>query len=384
MRAVCVVVCMVGLIGLVSPCSHAQGIQALEKEITELVDRVSESIVSIGALADRPGSGPASRSVGSGVVFDRGSLILTTASVVGYAKEVEVITRHGLKYKGEVVGMDPASDLAVVRAEGADLRSTPFSRGRALLPGSWIFVVGNAFGSLPSVSMGVLSGLTSPVKDDMGQDMLRLAVPINPGDMGAPVVNTRGEVVGIVVGRISLNPWAYSARGPEPVPSNMSVAIPADRALAIAKEIVATGGKKRGFLGVRVMEMSDDMKSRLTEPTLKGVVVTEVMPTSPAESIGIVTGDVITAFASKKIQSVSSLLETVGATKPGDVVPITYMRGPKHLTDQVRVARFLSEYMRQQARSYSQKPQDIDARIQSIKAEIDNLKADLKELEDKR
>ena len=383
MRALLVVLCAAALVGLVSSSSPAQSIQALEKEMTDLVDRVSPSIVSVGALSDR-GPLPLARSVGCGVVFDREGLVLTTASVVGYAKEVEVATSRGDKYKGKVVGLDPATDLAVIRVEGADLRPATLSSRPALRPGSWIFVIGNAFGSLPSVSMGVVSGLTSPVKDDMGQEMLRLAVPINPGDTGAPVVNTKGEVVGIVMGRISFNPFAYPARSPDLVPSSMSLAIPVDRALRIAREIVETGGKERGFLGVRVMELSDDLGTRMGDRTLKGVVVTEVLPMSPAESIGIVSGDLITALASRKTETVSALLETVAATKPGDLVPISYVRRSKTFDDRVRVARFVSEYAREQAAGRNLQPQSASERIEAIKAEIERLRADLKRLEERR
>ena len=132
--------------------------------------------------------------------------MLTTASVVGYARKVEITTSRGEHYPGVVVGTDPASDIAVIRAEGADLRPAALPRGKSLRPGSWVFVLGNAFGSLPSVSMGVVSGLTSEVRDDMGREMLRLSVPINPGDTGAPVVNCKGRGSGDCRGQDLLQP----------------------------------------------------------------------------------------------------------------------------------------------------------------------------------
>jgi S1-C subfamily serine protease len=318
------------------------------------------------------------------VVFDQGGLILTTASVVGAAGEVEVTTRRGHKYKGKVLGMDPAMDLAVVKAEGAELRPAVFSRGRVLPPGSLIFVVGNAFGSLPSVSMGVVSGLAAPASDEGGAETLRLSVAIYPGDMGAPVVDARGEVVGLLVGRISFSPWAYASRGPERVPSSMSVAIPAERALALAREIVKTGSKERGFLGVRVMDLTDDMRTQLGDRKLKGVVVTEVLVPSPAESVGIAPGDVITALGTGKVATVSSLLESLAKTKPGDVVAVSYTRGSLESTSRVRVSRFVSEYLRQQAKASAAEPPDVGAQIKYIRSEIDRLEAGLKGLETRK
>jgi len=384
MRMTLAVGCVIALAGLGAGTSTAQDIQALEKDITGLVDRTGEAVVSIGAYAGPPGSTQGARSVGCGVVFDQGALILTTASVVGAAGEVEVTTRRGHKYKGKVLGMDPAMDLAVVKAEGAELRPAVFSRGRVLPPGSLIFVVGNAFGSLPSVSMGVVSGLAAPASDEGGAETLRLSVAIYPGDMGAPVVDARGEVVGLLVGRISFSPWAYASRGPERVPSSMSVAIPAERALALAREIVKTGSKERGFLGVRVMDLTDDMRTQLGDRKLKGVVVTEVLVPSPAESVGIAPGDVITALGTGKVATVSSLLESLAKTKPGDVVAVSYTRGSLESTSRVRVSRFVSEYLRQQAKASAAEPPDVGAQIKYIRSEIDRLEAGLKGLETRK
>lgn len=381
----------VALIGLVTTCAFAQTLESLEAEITAMVERASESIVSVNAVTDVGGK-LVSRSVGCGVVFDRDGLVLTTTSVVGHAKQVDVVSASGTRHRGRVVGIDPASDIAVVKVEGARMVPAAFTKGRPLRPGSWIFVLGNAFGSLPSVSMGVVSGFSSPVRDDMGEEMLRISVALNPGDTGAPVVDARGEVVGIAVGRISFNPWSSSgfmAEGAPPgmgflQPSGMSVAIPAERAISIAKDIVLTGGKERGFLGVRVVELSDDMRSHIGDRALEGVVVTEVVASSPAESAGIVPGDVITDFATRQVRSVSSLLETVGKTKPGDVVTVTYIRDSKQLTSDVRISPFLSEYLRGQAAGPRVNPRDVGTRIEDIKSEIERLKADLKDLETKR
>jgi S1-C subfamily serine protease len=390
MRRAFAVACAAGLMALVSSAG-AQSIEAIEREITEMVERVSESIVSISATAEHGGRTVA-RSVGCGVVFDRDGLVLTTASVVGRATEVDLVTSGGAKYRGQVLGTDPASDIAVVKVVGANLKPAVLAKQRTLRPGSWVFVLGNAFGSLPSVSMGVLSGLTAPVKDDMGREMLRLSVPINPGDTGAPVVNTKGEVVGIAVGRISFSPWAYSGYFDETQaygfgglqPSSMSVAVPAERAVATARDIVATGGKVRGFLGVRVVELSDDMRNHLGDPVLQGVVVTQVVASSPAESIGLAPGDVITAFGSQHLDSVSSLLQAVGATKPGSLVTVDFIRDSRRVTQQVRLTPYLSEYLRDNAERSSMNPNDVGARIDYIRAEIERLKANLKELEDRQ
>jgi S1-C subfamily serine protease len=165
--------------------------ESLDSEITSMVDRMSESIVSIAAVSGSaavPGGGAfVSRSVGTGVVFDDEGLVLTTASVVGYANRVEVGTSDGMKFVGEVVGIDPATDLAVVRVDNLRAKPAPISKKKSILPGSLVFVIGNSYGKLPSVTMGVISNAPSPLGEDGGEEMLRMTVPVNPGNTGSPV-----------------------------------------------------------------------------------------------------------------------------------------------------------------------------------------------------
>jgi serine protease Do len=380
----------------------AQTIGTIEKNITDLVDKTSQSIVSIAAVsAKAPGlTGsradalrPTAKSIGCGIVYERDGLILTTTSVVGYARVVDVGTRDGAFYKGVVIGTDPASDLAIVKVEDGDLTPATFGGSAAILPGSWVLVLGNAFGSLPSVSMGVASSVPS-ARDKAGEQMLRLCVPINPGDIGGPVVNTKGEVIGIVVGRLSFQPRSYSVRwgsggafgfGGPVQPSNMSVALPAVRALEIAREVQEKGGKERGFLGVQVMELSDEIRQKMGSRDLEGAVVIDVVPGSPAESVGMVPWDVIMTFDSQGIASVASLRDLVEGKKPGDVVDITYLRGTKTVDENVRIAPFVQEYLR---RTYPAEEvlnaEEVGARIRDLKSQIERLQRQLERLEEKR
>ncbi|MGD8629058.1 MAG: S1C family serine protease, partial [bacterium] len=190
----------------------ARGIKDLEQEMIGLVDGVSESIVSVTAhsgqvkVADETGNADLqaqARSVGCGVVYDEGGMILTSATVIGYATSVDISTSDGSHYTGTVVGVDPASDLAVVRADTDELKPARFAAEARLLPGSVILVLGNAFGSLPSVSLGMVSNIASGGQEEGTGSMFGLSVAINPGDIGGAVVNTDGEVIGLVIGRLT-------------------------------------------------------------------------------------------------------------------------------------------------------------------------------------
>ena len=367
----------------------AQGIDAIERDMIRLVDGVSESIVSVAAISAHPGA----RSVGCGIVFDEAGLILTTASVVGYARQVEVGTRDGRRFEGSVVGSDAASDLAVIRVEGAGLKAAGLGDAEALKAGSLVFVVGNAFGSLPSVSMGIVSEPAAGGGEEAGEPVLRLSVAINPGDIGGPVVNTAGEVVGIVIGRLTFQSRYQAVKVHDrstvrfsgaAQPSSMTVAMPARRAVAMASEMMEMGRREPGFLGVQVLDLTEEMRKRLTSHD-NGVVVTHVVTASPAESIGIVPGDVITMFGTRAVESVGILRDAVRAASPGDVADIEFVRGSKTISEGVRIGRLVPQYVREASFGAERLgPEEVRARIEDLKDEIEVLRTQLKDLEKKQ
>jgi len=392
------IACIAALVStgaLSGSAAAASRIESLDTEITSLVDRMSESIVSIAAVtqdAGIPGAGFVSRSVGTGVVFDEGGLILTTASVVGYARRVEVGTSEGLKYMGEVVGIDPATDLAVIRVSDLKARPARISKKKDILPGSLVFVIGNSYGKLPSVSMGVISTRPSQLGEDGGEEMLRMSVPVSPGNTGSPIVSSSGDVIGLLVGRLSMQPMSYTMRMSEGgvrdltqviQPSNMSVGLPAHRLRDIAEEIIEGGGKRPGFLGVRVVEATFLLEdSDETAEGAEGVVVTSVVSGSPAESIGLEAGDIIWKFGADNVLTSAGLREMVSSSEPGSVVTLSLKRGPDYLDRDVRIVGRSPEQLRQAA--FSLGPEDIDRRIQMIQIEIDRMEKELKRLEGAR
>jgi S1-C subfamily serine protease len=376
--------------------SAANRIESLDSEITDLVDRISESVVSIAAVSRSADSRGAerlvSRSVGTGVIFDKGGLILTTASVVGYAARVEVGTAAGETHTGEVVGIDPATDLAVISVEELKARPAHMSEKRNLLPGSIVFVIGNSYGRLPSVSMGVISNAPAPLGEDGGEEMIRMSVPVNPGNTGAPIVSSSGEVIGLLVGRLSMQPMSYSMRIHERgfydfaqvlQASHMSVALPAYRLRRIAEEIIEKGTKRPGFLGVRVVEAAAPFPEGTRPPDdMAGVVVTAVVAGSPAESIGLEAGDIIWKFGASDVLTPTVLREMVSSSAPGSVVTISFIRGSDSVARDVRIASRSPEQLRRAA--YRLRPEEIDMRIKMIQHEIDRMEKELERLEEAR
>jgi S1-C subfamily serine protease len=393
-------ICLAVIMISAATSGSAQGLSSMEQDVVRLVDEVSKSIVSVAAISGNvPSSGRSpftsaqtAKSVGCGVIFDKEGLILTTASVVGYTEHVEVVTHDGHKLRAAVVGIDPESDIAVVKVDRTDLKPAPFGSGGGIRPGSMIFVLGNAFGSLPSVSMGVVSNVTGPVVDARGDAVLRLSVPINPGDIGGPVVSSGGEVIGIVIGRLTFRSGYRSIRMGEGAAfgfaggalqtSNMTVALPTARVIDVARDIVRTGGTERGFLGVQVVDVSDEIRESMGTPDLRGVRVTHVVGGSPAESIGLRVGDIITALGPRSVETVEFLRDAISGFGPGDLVDISYLRGERSSSDVVRVTRRMPEFVREASLAEEQlKPDELRARINSLRFEIERLNQQLKELE---
>ncbi len=380
----------------VSSLVAAAGIGEVEKEIVDLVADVSSSIVSVTSVSPHFHSAgqvtpfaPRSRSVGCGIVFDKEGHILTTSTVVGNANEVEIGTCSGRAYRGAVLGTDRVSDVAVVKVENLDLEPARFAVEDDIKPGSLVFVVGNAFGSLPSVSMGVVSAIEKDV--DQGVTSLRLAVPISPGDVGGPVVNSQGEVIGIVLGRLTLRSTygtGRSSRGGSlslttlTQPSNLAVAMPSSKLGEICKEIIQKGSIRRGYFGVRVLDLTDEMRERMRNKDIQGVVVVDVMKGSPAESVGIRPGDVITDFNSTPVVSVESLRNQVLDTSPGEVVQIGFRRGATRHNRKVRIANHVPGYLNLPASLQSVSDAEIlRSRIEDLKREIRQLQDELKRLD---
>jgi S1-C subfamily serine protease len=396
MRAFPVAVLVVAVASATATCSEMVSVAGLEAEMTALVDRIGQSVVSVAAYSEAGGGfhrgGYAARTVGCGIIFDAEGLILTTASVVGTAGTVEIGLGGDRKLEGEVLGRDPGSDLAVVRVEDEDLKAAAFSRGTEPLPGSLVLVLGNAFGVLPSVTMGMVSSVVPAARSPEGESMIRISAPINPGDIGGPVIDTRGEVVGILIGRISFHSQMGSLRisdrttirvGSQLEASNMSVAVPAERALEAANRIVREGDRPRGFLGIKVVDLSGDPEESIGEVGESGVMITEVVHGSPAESIGLAPGDIITLFGGDPVESVTSLRQAVVDTRPGDLVRIGYTRDSAPVENRVRIASFMPEYVRQASFVRRRlEPDEVKARIEQLKAEIEALKSQVRELEE--
>ncbi|HEX5596415.1 MAG TPA: trypsin-like peptidase domain-containing protein [Micromonosporaceae bacterium] len=278
-------------------------------DLPAIAASVQDSVVSISAGAGE----------GSGVVLSADGFILTNNHVVDEAgRNVEVVFANGRTASAKVIGTDPRSDLAVIKADRvSDLAAATFGDSDAIRVGDTVLALGSPLGLQGSVTAGIISAKNRTIRaggDDPGRravsisGLLQTDAPINPGNSGGALVNTRGEVIGI-------NTAIATAGQGNTGNIGVGFAIPSNKAKAIA-EILKEGGKvSHPHLGVEISTAEGG-----------GALVGRVVPGSPADRIGLRKGDVVTRFGDKVIENAEDLTTAVQARKAGDQVELTYKR----------------------------------------------------------
>lgn len=271
--------------------------------------------------------------LGSGVIIDERGYILTNEHVVSDADEIEVILSDGRKIKGTVKGSDPRSDLAVVKIEADDLPVAVLGDSDKVRIGQWVMAVGNPFGFLmsnpqPTITVGVVSALHRSFSyrgmyaHRYYGDLIQTDAAINRGNSGGPLVNLRGEVIGI-------NALIYSTTGGY---QGIGFAIPINRAKRILDELIAGREVKYGWLGVQVQSLSPELVELFDFPVSQGALVAEVIKDSPADIGGLKKGDLICKIDNKEVNTSSDLVNTVSHLDVDQKVMITACRKDKEIT----------------------------------------------------
>jgi len=270
-----------------------------------------------GAQA-QPRDTPA-RGEGSGFIVGSDGLILTNAHVVYGAKEVTVKLSDRREFRAKVLGMDPKTDVAVIRIDAQNLPTVRLGNTKDLQVGEWVLAIGAPFGFENSVTAGVVSAKGRSLPDDSLVPFLQTDVAINPGNSGGPLFNARGEVVGI-------NSQIYTRSGGY---QGVSFAIPIELATQIQQQIVAHGKVEHARLGVAVQEVNQGFAESFGLPTPEGALVSSVQDGSPAAKAGLQPGDVLREVDGQRIVSSGDLPAYVGMRRPGQQVQLTVWRQGK-------------------------------------------------------
>lgn len=303
--------------------AHAGLLAQLETEIQRIAADVSPSVVTVRAVKTNAFAGEAREVyVGTGVVFDSG-WVLTTPSVVAAGVKYSIQATNEVPVAAELVGYDPTAETAVFHAPGLRAKPAAFRRDSVILPGQVLLVLGNAYGVESAVSWGIAAGMQE-------NGFWQVGVNVAPGTSGSPVVNSRGEVIGIVAAALTDRPNPESSFG-----GTVAIVVPSARAHALAQQIKETGVVGRAFLGIRPETVDADMAKALG--LTQGVYVGAVSFGSPAETYGLRTGDVLVGLDDIPLRSDQDLRRTLASRCPGEQVQLTVVRNQKlnHLNVQL-------------------------------------------------
>ncbi len=289
------------------PTTYNQS-SALLPSFSAVVTKVKPAVVSVTTEVAK----------GSGFVIDgEQGYIATNEHVVANAQNIEVTMDNGETFSANVVGEDALTDLAVIKVDASDLPYTYLGNSSSLAVGEWVLAIGNAFGMGLRVTEGIVSGSNVTITLLSGEKLYALietTAAINPGNSGGPLVNMKGEVVGITSAKIL---------GAE----NMGYAISSSIAKPIIEDLIRQGYIIRPWLGVQIQTL-DWFTAWLNKLSIDGgASITEVVPGSPAEAAGLKKGDIITKFQDKEIDTARALQEAIHDCYIGEKVEITFVRG---------------------------------------------------------
>lgn len=298
----------------------------LEQDVQAVSDRVRPATVFVGINASVPSSGdvvPVGN--GSGAIIDAQGHIVTNNHVVADAQRLTVTLPDGRTFDAKLIGRDPLSDLAVIQIQGDNLPIIPMGNSDQLEIGEWVVAIGNALGleGGPTVTTGVISALDRTIETDPGvalSGLIQTDAAINPGNSGGPLVNLRGELVGI-------NSAVPGQTGTGFQPSGIGFAISINEARPIIQELLDHGRVVRPYLGIVPMTLTPAIRSQAGLSADKGVIVTSVSPNSPARQAGLEAGDVITAIDGNATDTAQALRGILEQHKVGDRVTLTVTRG---------------------------------------------------------
>jgi serine protease Do len=305
-----------------------------EDEMLEFFRRFGLPIPSVPRQAprqNRPQQEEQPRGVGSGFILSQDGYIMTNAHVVEDADEVIVTLTDKREFKAKIIGTDKRSDVAVVKIQATGLPAVKVGDVSRLKVGEWVIAIGSPFGLENTVTAGIVSAKQRDTGDYL--PFIQTDVAINPGNSGGPLINMRGEVVGI-------NSQIYSRSGGS---MGISFSIPMDEATRVSEQLRASGKVTRGRIGVQIDQVTKEVAESigLGQPT--GALVRGVEKGAPADKGGVEAGDIITRFEGKAVEKASDLPRLVGGTKPGTRSVITVFRRGAYKDLTVTIAELEAE-----------------------------------------
>jgi serine protease Do len=296
-------------------------------------------------------------SLGSGFLFDNDGHIVTNNHVIQDADEITVILHDETRLPAKVIGRDPKTDIAVLKVEPAGkLAATKFGDSDAIRVGDWVLAIGNPFGFGGSVTAGIISARGRDINAGPYDDFLQSDASINRGNSGGPMFNLQGEVIGI-------NTAIYSPSGGS---VGIGFAIPSNSAQSVIEQLIKHGQVRRGWLGVRIQNVTEEIAETLGLKVASGALVASIIAGGPAEGAQIRAGDVILEFDGKPIEQMRRLPRIVAETEVGKTVPVKIWRDGREATISVKVGALEESEESVAAATPGAEPPAITEKIEAI------------------
>ena len=266
--------------------------------------------------------------LGSGVIITNDGYILTNNHVVENADKIKVTLSDKREFDAEIKGRDPETDIAVIKINANNLPTATLGDSDKAKVGEWVLAIGNPFGLQHTVTAGIISAVG---RTNMGvtqyEDFIQTDAAINPGNSGGPLVNLDGEVIGI-------NTFIFSRSGGY---MGAGFAIPINMARKIMDQLINKGKITRGWLGVSIQDLNEELAKFLELKQTKGIVVRQVEVGSPADKADIKSNDIILKIAGKQIETTKQLMQVIAGFVPDTEVEITILRGDKEISKKVKI-----------------------------------------------
>ena len=300
-------------------------IPGIEDILVEAVEKISKSVVNIASVRmvhDQLFRVFPMQGVGSGVIINDDGYVLTNHHVIDDAERLRVTLSDGRVFNGKVVGVDPPTDLAVIKIETKEeIPVAKLGNSSELKVGQIVLAVGNPFGLTggPTVTSGIVSSLNRSIQTENGMlELIQTDAAINPGNSGGPLVNTAGEVIAINTANM-------------PYAQGIGFAVPVNTAKEILNELIEKGRVRRPWIGITSMRVTRNLARYYRLPVKEGVIVVQIEPFSPADNADIRKGDIIEEIDENKVEEPSQISAHIHKKHVGDTVTMTINRNGKQI-----------------------------------------------------
>ncbi len=313
------------------------------EDFSALAERLSDSVVNIASTRGAPGApqtpGRGPRSLGSGFIIDPSGLIVTNEHVIREAANITVFLFDGTALQARLMAKSARTDIALLKVDaGRQLPAVSFGNSDEAKVGSWALAIGNPFGFGGSVTLGIVSARDRNIKNRQAPGLptgrpqyfdffIQTDAAINSGNSGGPLFNAKGEVIGINTAIIS----------PDRANVGLAFAIPSSFAAIVVNQLREYGEARLGYLGVSVQAVDQNVAQRFALSSVRGVIVTDVRPNSPAQRGGLLPGDIILTYEGLEVNAIRRLPRLVARTPVGRAVPLKVWRGGQEITLSVTI-----------------------------------------------